>query len=401
MSLSARQLAARAGLLLLGLCLGIVATELVVARIFPVRRPILRLHPELLHEPIPGSRRVHVLDEAAGGRPVPLAFDERGLRVPFTGPPPARHPERPLVLVAGDSLVLAESVTFEETFVERLGEELGQLGLLVDMRNAGVSGHGPDQTLLRLERLLPELRVDHLVLVICAHNDHGDLVRNQLFALDGAGGLQGLSPVVDPILAARWKLRVVEGEQPALLRVLDLWKERRAVARARQEEGKKPWIEWYLEAGRREWQEYASGAGVVHSLLVDPWDADVVLRPEWPSSTGKRALARATGQRLGELCRDAGIGLTVVVAPSAVDLDPEFRIRVDQAAFPSYVPSRQTEIWCEDLAALEPIDLHPAFAADPDPGSCFIGDIDFHWSARGQSLAARAVAPAVLEALQR
>ena len=63
-----------------------------------------------------------------------------------------------LVAVYGDSLVLAENVPLRETFVVRLEEHLRAADLPVRTLNAGVTGYGPDQSLLKFEREVRALR---------------------------------------------------------------------------------------------------------------------------------------------------------------------------------------------------------------------------------------------------
>jgi len=77
-------------------------------------------------------------------------------------------------------MVLGEIVDFEDTFAERLRHHLDEKGREVETVNAGVTGYGPDQTLLRFSGEAEWLESDLVVLVLCTHNDLGDLVRNKL-----------------------------------------------------------------------------------------------------------------------------------------------------------------------------------------------------------------------------
>ena len=152
----------------------------------------------------------------------------------------------------------------------------------------------------------------------------------------------------------------------------------------------------YLAAARAEHQDYLSGSPNVYSLFRDYYDADVVLYPAWPSVRDKRRLMRAVLARFRDLCVARGIGLFVLVVPSAVDLCEEFEIRVDRGRFPQYSPAVLSASYvgiAQDLA-LAHHDLWDDYAR---AGACrlFVGHDDIHWNATGQALAAEIAAPRV------
>jgi hypothetical protein len=85
-----------------------------------------------------------------------VSIDEQSLR--RNGAPGDRGSARP-VLMVGDSFVFGDEVDDEETQPAHLEQILG-----APVVNAGVFGYGIDQSVLRAERLVPELRPRALVL---------------------------------------------------------------------------------------------------------------------------------------------------------------------------------------------------------------------------------------------
>ena len=87
---------------------------------------------------------------------VAAAMDSRGLRDhPHAAPP------SPAVLVIGDSMTFGEGVPVDQTYSAVLERETG-----VRVYNAGVPGYGSRQMLVRLRRLLPELRPAAVLMIL-------------------------------------------------------------------------------------------------------------------------------------------------------------------------------------------------------------------------------------------
>ncbi len=101
---------------------------------------------------------------------VRASFDALGLRVAEAdvgrAPPPKGDARR--VLLLGDSVAFGYGLEHEET-VARALERTGGLEVL----NAGVEGHGPEQSARLLARLAPALRPDVALLLLCLRNDLG------------------------------------------------------------------------------------------------------------------------------------------------------------------------------------------------------------------------------------
>jgi hypothetical protein len=378
---------AAVGLLsLAGVLLGV---EFALRRWYPAGRPIYRLDRVLLHEAIPNAAHIQPMSSEAGGARNLVALGAQGYRgadleVPKT---------RPRLVVIGDSLVLAANVSYSESFPARLAEHFGGRYEVVSM---GAEGYGPDQELLWFERDFALLQPDLVLLVLCASNDHGDLVRNKLYSIGRDGRLRRRRQQLGPEVIADFTLAAQEGRDLALVRLVRAFRKQRAREAEDALEAKSAPVDYmglFLLAGAQEWADAEGGSSVVHDLMRDYYDADLALTPDAPSARGKRALM---GGMLGEWARSLGdrrTPLRILIVPSAVDLDPTFDIRVDRERFPNYEPRAQTRAlgtaaWAAGIEALDLFDLF----ADNDPAGLFVGVRDIHWNARGMDLAAEAVA---------
>ncbi|HEX3556934.1 MAG TPA: hypothetical protein VIA62_27230 [Thermoanaerobaculia bacterium] len=87
---------------------------------------------------------------------VPIAIDERGLRVQ---PHPA--PPQPVVLAIGDSMTFGEGVPADRSYSAVIEREAG-----VRVENAGVPGYSSRQMVARLRHLLPALRPAVVVMTL-------------------------------------------------------------------------------------------------------------------------------------------------------------------------------------------------------------------------------------------
>ena len=378
-----RRALARIASLLASTALGLVLADWAVSRWMPLPAMVFRLDPELLYAPVPHARRVLPLAPGAGGAWITTELESHG----FRGPELAAKKSGPRVLVVGDSLVMAQTSPIEDTYCVKLGAELGRE---VEVVNAGVSGYGPDQECLLLERLLAPLAPDLVVLVICAHNDFGDLVRDKLFRLGTSEQLVRNKPVLD----ARLVERFVEAERivakPALLLALGTLSqpERRDIP---GEDEDSPYVEWYLKGAEEEYTEFVLERNdVVRSLFQDYYDADVSIRPDAPSVQFKQRLMEVVLARVRDDCAKAGVPLFVLVVPSSVDLCPSFRMHVDPAQHPGWTPRRMTDTYAAILQrlAIPFVDLAPAFL-EAGPEKLYLGRADFHWNGLGTALGAR------------
>ncbi len=356
-----------------------------LAQWFPVGGSIYELDPVLLHKTVPGTRRIQLMPERAGGGRNLIAINSKGYR----GPELNRR-GRLRVAVYGDSLVMAENVSYEESFPAQLSELWGGR---VEVVSAGASGYGPDQVCLRLESELASLDPDLVVLVLCATNDFGDLLRNKLFRLQGGHLLQG-QPELHEAAKQPFEEAQTRSSSPAIVRAFLHFKAQRARReQAAIEQASPPpaLIGEYLEQADWEYRKSVlEGSEQVYSLLADVYDADVAIQPMGRSAQYKQDLLAAVLRRIQEACRRHDTRLACVVVPSAVDLDPAFRIQVDRQRYPGYSPSRLSRLCAQaaESVGISTLDLFDSFAQS-DPASLFVGWDDIHWNERGIELGAK------------
>ena len=127
--------------------------------------------------------------------------------------------------------------------------------------------------------------------------------------------------------------------------------------------------------------------------MQDVYDADMAIEPGSEASSYKRKLLTALLGRWREEGESSGSPLVCIVVPSAVDLDPGFRIRVSPARFPGYSPRALTDamVGCAQAAGVPVLELQSAMESG-EPAELFVGWDDIHWNTRGISLAAEEVA---------
>ncbi|MGE0706994.1 MAG: hypothetical protein AB7N76_02610 [Planctomycetota bacterium] len=99
--------------------------------------------------PRPNSRGAHTFPL---GPDLPMRYDQDGLRVPVSDPPPRK---RPLVLALGCSFTYGDACRAEDAFPYLVAARLGGTA-----QNAGVCGYGLAQMQLRARELIPRLRPD-------------------------------------------------------------------------------------------------------------------------------------------------------------------------------------------------------------------------------------------------
>ncbi|HYS27322.1 MAG TPA: hypothetical protein VEP46_17045 [Vicinamibacterales bacterium] len=115
--------------------------------LFPDEEPRRQLDARLGWTFVP-SRAGH---KTIGGRDIAYTFDSHGYRVRSLDEP--TDPDRPAILFTGESVMVGEGLTWEESVPARVSEALG-----VQSANLAVHGYSTDQAYLRLEAELPRFR---------------------------------------------------------------------------------------------------------------------------------------------------------------------------------------------------------------------------------------------------
>lgn len=378
--------AAKLLLLVVSLLLALGGAEFTLRTFLPVRGLIYQLDERYLYRHIPGARKL----AAPSGRTWPKVLvringaGRRGREPRLAGTSP--------VIVYGDSFIAAEYTREQDTFVAQLAGVLAAVGSASPVvLNAGVTGYGVDQAVLRMEDDLPVLRPAVVILAVYAGNDFGDLLRNKLFRLGPeSGALVTNRPVVDD----RVRQEFAEPFPFASVHLVRLlhsvfadWGPRpRPAARHGNP------TETRLASRIAEYDDYVvSGNNVVDNLLADEYDADVSVMPDGPSAVYRRQLMARVMARARDVAASHGVRLVVLIIPERCDVAADCPVSAERRGFAGYRPSGPTDA-LESIARAEDIpfvNLYAPFRAAGAAGLYL--PLDEHWNERGQVLAARLV----------
>jgi lysophospholipase L1-like esterase len=356
--------------------------------------PIHRLNDAWLYEHVPGARKTYTrtLDDRVES--VAFDVDADGFRGPELRPKGAGR----RVVVYGDSFVAGMTTRIEDTFVARLGVALAaELGVEVEAVNAGVSGYGPDQALLRMEAEIPRLAPDLVVLAVCAQNDYGDLLRDRLFDLGPDGGLRRLRPTFDAELRNRFDEAQTRS---VVVRRLDAFA-RRIHAAVYGSQETRAWgrTSVDLDECRREHRRALDGVAVVDNLFADHIDADVRLEPSSESARYKILLMGKVLEAARDAATKNGAAFVVVVIPTAWDVCPGYEGgSVGLARHPEYRADNLTRPIerIADAIGVAHVDLFAAFT-ETDANAYYWHGGDVHWNPAGQEFAAKRTSRLVAE----
>jgi len=365
--------------------LAAIAGEAVLRRVAPDRPSFLAPDPAAIYRLRPGARARYHYPWMAPGTEVEVAINSRGFRgveVPAT-----KVGKR--IVVYGDSFIEARATPIEDTFPVHLEAALREErpGPL-EVVNAGVIGYGPDQVLARLDADLAELRPDLLVLALFAGNDWGDVLRDQLFALDAAGRLRPGRPILDGALQAVLHERTGWRALATVRAASRLWAEINGPDPTEQVAS----TDAVLRECQQEYEDALHHPGRVTNLFRDHYDADVAVRPRSDSAAYKRRLMAALLAETGRRAAARSVPLLVLAIPAGSDIAPAHPHRVDPARFPEYRPEALTD-GIEEIAretGLLLVNLFGPFHERRDRVLYY--PIDGHWNVAAQDLAARLVA---------
>lgn len=403
---SKRTLVGRLAWCVAGTAVALVALELVIDRWLPVGRTVYEPDADLLHDARPFAATIQPMARDRIGEGDSTRVHVRTGELGFRGGFDAEASE-PRLLILGDSLVMAENVPDEATFVRRLEDELTlRFEAPIRALNAGRSGYGPDQALLLFERVAPTVRPDAVLVVLCAYNDFGDLYRNKLFRMDG-DELVRRPARLGPRPIQRFNDAERAASDLALVRLVRFF---RRTSSLESEVIEDDVIPLYLAALEAQYLEHlhAPDASVM-SLFEDIYDVDLAMNAD-PERTGaKSKLMRAVLQRFVDTARARGVPIGFIVVPAAPDVLPEFGIAIDEKRYPSWEAGRLTHLLvrASEATGAPVLDLTETLTAARGVERNFVGGTDIHWNARGQRVGARGAAgwlaelPAFRDALTR
>ncbi|MFM7818472.1 MAG: alginate O-acetyltransferase AlgX-related protein [Verrucomicrobiota bacterium] len=354
---------------------------------------VFRAHAEYLYTFRPGKSYQRSMAAEDGGSSFPVVINSEGRRGALL------DPNRPKIVVYGDSSVAGEYCPVEKTFAARLENRLGENGWSYQVVNCGVTGFGPDQQLLRMQAESAELSPRLIVVVFTEWNDLGDLMRNGLFALDATNGLARRHPIFSPQLKVLFDSNDPRGSS-LLLHYLGRVMARFGSGGRSEPETKAPspsivgreMFEYWLPFRQEEFHRFRMpGELVVDNLFVDTLDADVILDPESESSRYKIHLLEAVVRGMMEHARSVGVPILFVTIPSAADVYKTIDAADVRKRHPGYRDASISAAFArvfERLGAMT-VRLDTLFASHP-ADTVYLPK-DGHWSPEGQRLAAEAV----------
>jgi hypothetical protein len=329
---------------------------------------------------------------ANGGGTIQWRTNRYGFRgEPLEDDPAAR------IIVYGDSNIQAPFSRLERTFVYQLEERLRALtGREIEVVNAGVSGFGPDQSLLRFSGEVHLRRPDAVVLHVFADNDFGDLIRNRLFELSPGGDLVETPHPrdIDPLLEGIGRGRSLRSRLASLriARAANDLRDRAVALLGSSEEdaygpGRRSPL---LRDADREYLVYTRSEPKRFCVFCDHYDYDLALLPQSESARTKRALMAEILKRARRLASSRDIGFMVLIQPSSRDLTRNASPNYEHLqAFSGYRRTNLSAFVADicDENGIAYVNLFDAFARQ-NPESLFFVSDDDHWNDAGQALAA-------------
>jgi hypothetical protein len=385
---------ANTALVLVATLVTLAGVEIALRIVGTVPPSIYEADSTLIYRPVAGGRKRFVHNAANGGGTVQVVINADGYR----GPPLRDAGSARRVVVYGDSFIAGEFADDSLTFVRMLERNLASRAP-TEVVNAGVTGYGPDQAYLRMQRDLPRLKPQVVVLGIFADNDMGDLVRDRLFRLRPDSTMEAHRVTLHPTL----ERTLTSQAHPSGWRRLHLvrWIERKRRRVTESLPATRPRINepsfsiagysaWAMFNAQRQFGDTRAHPDTVLDLLGDSYDIDVSATPDSASARYKVALMdRLLGAIQDDMTR-RGVPFVLVIIPSPIDACESYDIRVDTARYPRY-ERRRISATFDSLAArhgIRRLDLWTPFRARNACDLYYRGG-DLHWKANAQAIAAR------------
>lgn len=329
--------------------------------IFSNVKVFYKLHPRYLYVTKPDFERT-ILNKRTGKK-IFFRTSHLGYRGNFD-----LNKTRPRVLVYGDSNVQALFEREEDTFPFKLENELKKSGKDFEVINAGTSGYGPDQNLLRLKDDIPALNPDLIIFHIFADNDFGDLLRNKIFNAE-----ENRLAERNPKLSFKIKTEYFCAQSYVCRSLYKIARDIRAGKEKPEEAAKE-----LLKISAAEYASYRKNSTVEFPMWEDHYDMDLKLAPASDSAQAKVKLMRGVVQELAKInTAHPEIKILVIIQPAKKDLwemnpDPPYTVKILE---------QETK-----RAGLNFLNLYkPYLEAGPQE---MYNEYDNHWSPEGQRVAA-------------
>jgi len=311
---------------------------------------------------------------------------------------------RPRVIVYGDSNVHARFSPDAETYPVVIEQQLRNAGINMQVINAGMTGSGPDQSLLRLQEDFDKVQPDIVIIHVFADNDYGDIIKNRLFKLNEKGELikSGFPVTVDKRFSS-FSYAAVEFFSPLYIQgAINFLVSNSSQVKENSPEQKEKTFHLLEENNAVAYEIYAKDQPRQLSHFKDYYDIDIATRPESESAQTKIALMEKVLEAANSYCVKKKIKLLVVVQPSALDLTlrpHDLGYQDLTRRYENYKPTNLSDplkMICakHHLNCVHLIDSYKK--NEPDT----LYRDDDHWNAKGQQIAAEETLRKILLLMQ-
>lgn len=158
----------------------LIVIELFFVIFHPVYPSIYIPDDNLLYKLAPGGKKIFNRTAINGGQKIFLKVSEKG----FRGNEFSSKNYKRRIVVYGDSFIESDFSKLKSTFCQQLENKLKDITRkTIEVINAGITGYGPDQSLLKLMQDYNMLKPDFIIFSIYSGNDFGDLMRKKYLNL--------------------------------------------------------------------------------------------------------------------------------------------------------------------------------------------------------------------------
>lgn len=382
----------KALLALLSVLVVLLCCEFAIRLLFPVAGQLYTSHSERHYAFAPGAKKMHLRHPENGAGRFMIEINANGFRGDdFPLQPIQETGEGKRLAVYGDSFVAGEYSALEATLCRQLEARIGKPWSVI---NAGVTGYGLDQTLLKMESELDTLRPDALALVICSENDSIDLMRNKLFEVADDGSLRATGAQLSQDMQAALSPHFFLNPRNSLLAktaIRALRGLRHKASSASDDETPESVCADFLARCQAQYDEFQVQRDLeVTQVIEDFYDIDWSLNPDSEVSRFKRAVTHGILKRIQNNASRRGIPLTIVIVPSIRDVvqNDDIFARGLQS-MPGYEPTSLTGHYQAIASSLSIrcLNLYQPFVYH-GAESLFFKAHDSHWNDAGQEFAA-------------
>ena len=397
-------------LIFVSLVVSLVLLEILLRFLEPFPRGVMELNEKYIYSPQKNIKSKYRHFPQNGGRVIPLKFNNMGFRGEDFS---VSKNNKKRIVVYGDSFIQASYVNQTETFSKQLEHKLGQkLSSTIEVVNAGVSGYGPDQILLKMENEVDWLNPDFLIVSLYAGNDFGDLFRNNLFRLTADDQLIQNKIIISKVIREKYKRKQKEAEsfelQKLVMRLSDTnWVRDRLYPFVKGwlglsiKNNEASYIDRILNTGMKEYETYKLNDKESDDVPVgDHYDADLSIEPDSESSKLKINLMDKIIGRISTYTKERNIPLLFLIIPSPIDVCENFDFQVDESIYKKYEREYKTSI-IESLVKKYKINYINLFKYfnNKQCNKIYFNAGNNHWNAKGQERAAELMADGIVNSL--